>query len=117
MLGHKVQPPCDKWLGLSQYNCSESVSKDSWVKQQYELVQAGNKLALKSMQQSMQKSADRSGSKLLEIPEGNLVLLHDHLEGHNKIQDKYKSKEYVVAGKHPEPNIYCIKPISGNCPV
>ena len=25
----KAQTPCDNWLGLSQYDCSESVSKDS----------------------------------------------------------------------------------------
>ena len=42
---------------------------------------------------------------------------NDHLEGHNKIQDKHKSKEFVVVGKHPEPNIYHIKQVSGNGPV
>ena len=31
MFGHKAQTPYDNWLGLSQYNCSESVSKHSWV--------------------------------------------------------------------------------------
>ena len=35
MFGHKSQIPCDNWLQLSQYNCSESISKDSWI-QQYE---------------------------------------------------------------------------------
>ena len=54
---------------------------------------------------------------LLEIPEGNLVLLHDHLEGHNKIQDKYKKEEFVVVGKHPKPDVYCIKPVNGSGPV
>ena len=42
MFGCKAQTPCDNWLGLSQYDCSESVSKDSWVQQQFELVWAAN---------------------------------------------------------------------------
>ena len=49
MFGHKVQTPCDNWLGLSQYNCSKSLSKDPWVQQQYELVQAANKQTLRSI--------------------------------------------------------------------
>ena len=62
------------------------------------------------------KSAGRLNQKLLEIPEGNLVLLQDHPEGCNKIQDKYKSKKFMVVGKHPEPNVYHIKPGNGNGP-
>ena len=42
---------------------------------QYELVQAANQQTLRSIQQSMQKSAGTLNQKLLEIPEGNLVLL------------------------------------------
>ena len=64
----------------------------------------------------MQKSAARLNQKLLEIPEGNLVLLHNHPEGCNKIQDKYESKKFVVVGKCPEPNVYLIKPVNGNGP-
>ena len=75
MFGCKAQTPCDNWLGLSQYDCSESVSKDSWVQQQFELVWAANQRALRSIRQSTQKSAGRLNQKLLEIPEGNLVLL------------------------------------------
>ena len=85
MFDHKAQTPGNNWFGLFQYNCSESVSKDSWIQQQYELVQAMNKEALRSIQQSMQKSAKRLNQRSLEIPEGNLVLVHDHPEGHNKI--------------------------------
>ena len=40
----------------------------------------------------------------------------DHPEGHNKIQDKYKSKKFVELGKHPEPIVYCIKSANGNAP-
>ena len=116
MFGHKAQTPCKNWLGLSQYDCSKSVSKDLWVQQQYELVQAANQRALRNIQQSMQKSAGRLNQKPLEIPEGNLVLLRDHPEGCNKIQDRYKSKKIVVVGKCPEPNVYHIKPVNGNGP-
>ena len=64
----------------------------------------------------MQKSAGRLNQKLLEIPEGNLVLLQDHPVGHNKIQDKYKSNKFEVVGRHLESNVYCIKPVNGNGP-
>ena len=74
VFGHRTQTHCDNWLGLSQYNCSKSISKDPWIQQQYELVQAVNKQALRSIQQSMQKSTERLNQKSLEITEGNLVL-------------------------------------------
>ena len=45
-----------------------------------------------------------------------MVLLRDHPEGHNKIQDKYKTEKFVVVGKCPEPNVYPIKPVNGNGP-
>ena len=116
MFGHKTQTPCDNWLGLSQYNCIESISKDSWIQQQYELVWAANKWALRSIWQSMQKSTERLNQKCLEIPEGNVVLLHDHLDSHNKIQDRYKNEGFVVVGKHPEPNVSHIKPVNSSGP-
>ena len=77
-------------------------------------MQAANQWALRSIQQSMQKSAGRLNQKSLEIQEGNLVLLRDHPEGHNKIQDKYKSEKFVVVGRCPEPNVYHIKPVNAN---
>ena len=67
--------------------------------------------------QSTQNSAERSNQKSLEIPERNLILLHDHQEGHNRIQDTHKSEEFVVVGRHPEPNVYHIKPVNNNGPV
>ena len=39
-------------------------------------------------------STQIKGRKSLEIPEGTSVLLCDHPEGY-KIQDKYKSEEFV----------------------
>ena len=60
--------------------------------------------------------ADTSGSKWLEIAEGNLVLLCDHPEGHKKSKTN-RSEEFVVVGKYSEPNVYPIKPGSGNGPV
>ena len=76
--GHKSQTPSDNWLGLSKNDFSESVSKESLIKKHYKLGWAANRWALKGIQQSMQNSADRSNSMLLEISEGSLVLLHDH---------------------------------------
>ena len=71
MFDFKAQTPCNNWSGLSQYNYREFISKDSWL-QQYELVWATNKQALRSMQHSMQKGTKRLNQKSTEIPEGNL---------------------------------------------
>ena len=63
--------PCDNWLGLTQHNNSgESISKNSWVQEQYELVWDANKQVLKSIQQSTQKNAQRLKGKSLDILEG-----------------------------------------------
>ena len=77
MFGCKAQTPCENWLGLSLYNCSESISNDSWVKQEYQLVWPTNKWALQSIWQSIQKSTKRLKQKSSVIPEGNLAVLHD----------------------------------------
>ena len=45
------------------------------------------------------------------------MLLHDLLEGHNKIQDNYKSELFAVELKHQEPNVYIIKPLNGKGPM
>ena len=44
------------------------------------------------------------------------MLLHDHLEGRNKIQDKYKSDIYVVIGHHEENNVYYIQLLNKDKP-
>ena len=49
LFGCKAPMPSYNWLGLTQYNISESISRNSWVQQQYELVWAANKWALKSI--------------------------------------------------------------------
>ena len=59
------------------------------------------------------QSAARAVGKPLQIPVGNLVLLRDHPEGWNKIQDNYKSELFVVESQHQDPNVYTIKPVSG----
>ena len=44
------------------------------------------------------------------------MLLYDHPEGHNKIQDQYKSEVYIVVGHHQEPNVYYIQLLNSNKP-
>ena len=45
------------------------------------------------------------------------MLLHDHLEGHNKIQDRYKTDVYVVVAHHKEkPNVYYIQLLNSSKP-
>ena len=77
---------------------------------------AANKQALKLIKQSVQHNKDHTGGKSLDIPIGNHVLLRDHLEGHNKIQDRYKSDVYVVVGHHAEPNVYYIQLLNTDKP-
>ena len=58
-------------------------------------------------------SAAKVGGKPLQIPVGNLVLLRDHPEGQNKIQDSHKSELFVVKSQHQDPNFYSTKLVSG----
>ena len=100
-----------------RYDDNYSQSKCEWVNQQHELILAVNRHALKRIKQSAEKSVSQAGGKDLEIPIGNLVLLPDHPEGQNKIQDHYKSELFVVESKHWDPNVYKIKPLCGKGPM
>ena len=105
------------WLRLADYDDNYSQSKCEWVNQQHECIHAANRCALKRIKQSVEKSVSQAGGKDLKIPIGNLVLLRDHLEGWNKIQDHYKRKLFVVESKHWDPNVYKIRPLCGKCPM
>ena len=59
---------------------------------QHELILAVNRQTLKRIKTTAEKSVSWARGKALKIPIGNLVLLYDHPEGHNKIQDNYKSE-------------------------
>ena len=117
MFGQKAPTICDTWLRLADYDENYSQNKCEWVNQQHELILAANRHALKRIKQSAKKSVSQTGGKDLKIPVGNLVLLHDHPEGQNKIQDHYKSELFVVELKHWDPNIYKIKPLCGKGPM
>ena len=117
MFGHKAPNICNAWLGLANYKDNFLQSKCAWVNQQHDLILAANRRALKRMENSAEKSVSQHGGKALKIPIGNLVLLHDHPEGCNKIQDNYKSELFIVVSKHQDPNVYVIQPISGKCPM
>ena len=117
MFGCKAPTICNAWLRLAEYDDKFLQSKCEWVNQQHELILAANRRALKRIKQSVEKSVSRARGKDLEIPMGNLVLLRDHPEGRNKIQDHYKSELYVVESKHRDPNVYKIKPLCGKGPI
>ena len=116
MFGCKAPTICNALLRLADYDDNYLWSKCEWVNQQHELILAVNRHALKGIKQSVEKSAAWAGGKDLKIPIGNLVLLHDHLEGWNKIQDHYKS-ELVVMASNWDPNVYNIKPLCGKGPM
>ena len=117
MFGHKAPTICDAWLRLGNYNDNFSQSKFSWVNQQHELILAVNRQALKRIKISAEKSVSWAGGKALYIPIGNLVLLHDHPKGHNKIQDNYKNELFVIESKHQDPNVYIIKLLNDKGPM
>ena len=53
------------------------------------------------------------GGNTLNIPKDNLVLLKDHPEVWNKIQNNYKSKLFINVSKHNDPNVYTGNPMCG----
>ena len=116
MFGHKASMPCDNWLGLDNYKPDSFKSKTVWLNQQLNAMLHANKQALKSIKQSVQRNKNCTGGKPLDIPIGNHVLLRDHPEGQNKIQDRYKSDVYVVVGHHAEPNVYYIQLLNTDKP-
>ena len=81
-------------------------SKTIWLNQQLNAMLHANKQALKLIKKSTKRNKDCTSSKNLRITIGNHVLLRDHPEGCNKIQDWYKTDVFVVVGHHMEPNVY-----------
>ena len=51
--------------------------------------------------------------KAFLIAKGSLVLLCDHPERLNKIQDNFKSKQFVIVGLHSDPSVYSVRPVNG----
>ena len=117
MFGWKALALCDNWLGLRQYNDDKSISKVVWVDNQFEKNVQANKWVLKSIQARAKVNKRSSGDKDFDIPIGNLVLLRDHLEGRNKIQDDYKPDLFEVTDKHSDPNAFFVRPLDRKGPV
>ena len=113
MFGCKAPTICNAWLGLAQYNDQYSQSKSTWVNEQHELILAANPWALKNIKQTASKTTLYARGSPLNIPKDNLVLLRDHPEGRQKIQDNYKSELLVIVSKHKDPNVYIIHPSCG----
>ena len=117
MFGREALVPCDNWLGLQQYNDDKFISKVVWVDKQFERIVMANKRALKSIEARAKVNEKMTGGKDLHIPTGNLVLLRDHPDGRNKIQDDYKPDLYEVTAQHQDPNVYYVKPLEGKGPI
>ena len=109
MFGCKAPMPCDNWLGLRHYKLGGFKFKTAWLGQQLDALVSANKHTLKLINKTTQHSKAHTGGKELFIPVGNHVLLCDHPEGRNKIQDKYKSDIYIVVGHHKELNVYYVQ--------
>ena len=107
---------CNAWLGLAQYNDEASTNKCVWLNEQHELLMSMNRQVLKHIKQSAKRSQSRTGGETLHIPIGNLVLLRDHPEGCNKIQDNYKSELFVAVDHHKDPNVYNVQSLDKKGP-
>ena len=117
MFGCKAPMPWDNWLGLGNYKPASFKSKTAWLNEQLNAMLYANKQALKGIHKSTKHNRDHTGGKDITIPVGNHVLLRDHPEGCNKIQDRYKTDVYIVVGHHPqEPNVYYIQLLSSSKP-
>ena len=116
MFGHNAPTVCYAWLGLAHYNGQASTNKCAWLNEQYELLMSENRWTLKHIRQSAKKSQAGASGKTLYIPIGNLVLLTDHPEGQNKIQDNYKSELFVIVAHHKDPNVYIIQSLNKKWP-
>ena len=73
-----------------------------------------NKRAMKNIKAATAKNRRTTGGSDIDIPPGNLVLLWDHPEGRNKIQDHYKSDLFKVVKKGEHPNNFWIKPLGSS---
>ena len=111
MFGCRAPAPCDKWLGLGNYDDHKSVSKTQWVNQMVEKLLVTNKRAMKNIKASAAKNKRTTGGSDIDIPPGNLVLLCDHPKDSNKIQDHYSSDLFQVIKKREHPNNFWIKPL------
>ena len=115
MFGRRAPAPCDNWLGLRAYNDDKSITRIDWVDQQLEQLLHANKRAQKNIKATNAKNRKAAGGKDLIIPVGNLVLLRDHPEGRNKIQDNNKDQIYIVTRHHDNCNAYFVKPLGSKC--
>ena len=111
MFGRRAPAPCDNWLGLHTYDDDKSVTRIDWVDQQLEQLISANKCAQKNIKATNAKNRKIVGGKDLIILVGNLVLLRDHPEGCNKIQNNNKDQIYIVTGHHEYKNAYWVKPL------
>ena len=102
-------------MGLHAYNNDKLITRIDWVDQQLEQLLHANKHAQKNIKATNAKNHKAAGGKDLVIPIGNLVLLHDHPKGHNKIQDNNKDQIYIVTGHHDNRNAYFVKPLGSKC--
>ena len=91
------------------------ITRIDWVHQQLEQLLHANKHAQKNIKATNAKNRKAAGGKDLVLPVRNLVLLCDHPEGRNKIQDNNKDQIYIVTGHHDNCNAYFVKPLGSKC--
>ena len=112
MFGHKAQSICNAWFKLAKYNDGYSTIKGSYINQQHELIINVNQCVLQPIKQRAVQNAMKARGKPLHMLKGKLLLLRDHPEGQNKIQDGFKSELFVTDSQPQDHNVYIIKPIN-----
>ena len=73
-------------------------------------------MGIKTHQAKCQKEPNKNRWQVTSNTSRNLVLLRDHPEGCNKIQDNYKSESFVIIGHHKDPNVDIIQPLDKKGP-
>ena len=101
-------------LGLAHYKSDSFKSKTVWLNQQLSAMMHANKQALKLISKSTQCNKHLQAEKNWLFQLGITFFCDDHPEGHNKIQNRYKSYIYVVVSHHDEPNVYYIQPLDSD---
>ncbi|XP_062575362.1 uncharacterized protein LOC134237285 [Saccostrea cucullata] len=113
LYGREPRLPVDYLLGTNKDDVSYKV--DDWLKSHKEHLQYAWTVAGKNTEKSAEKRREFHERKSIpcSIDVGTKVLIKNHVQGRNKIQDVWKSDPYIVTGKLQE-NVYEVKSADGS---
>lgn len=112
LYGREPKLPVDFLLGIN--NDSESFEVDEWLHTHRERLRYAWAAAEKNTEKSAEKRREfhERKSTPCSIDVGTKVLLRNHVQGRNKIQDVWKPDPYIITEKLQE-NVYKVKSADG----